>query len=72
MAVIELEVFNNNDEDFDGALVITHEGEFVVVTLTMIEEGVGTFELAKLKIHYSVAREIGVEGVAVKHALEEE
>ena len=67
-AAINLDIFDNN-EDFEDALVITVEGEFVVVTVTMVEEGLGTFELAKLRIHHPVAKKICTAGLTIRQTL---
>ena len=67
-AVINLEIFDN-DEDFADSLAITTEGEFVVVTVTIWEEGVGSFELAKLRIHHPVAKKICTAGLAIRQTL---
>lgn len=69
MPAIDLEIFDNDKDFFEDALKITIEGEFVVVTVTIWEQGVGSFELAKLKIHHPVARKIGVEGVTINYEL---
>jgi len=64
VAAIQLEIFEDQEDALGEGLEITTEGEFVVVKVRIWEEGVGSFGLAELKIHYPVARKIGVAGVS--------
>jgi len=69
MAAINLKIFEDEPDALGDNVTVTTEGEFVVVHMTIWEEGVGSFELAELKIHHPVATKIGTAGVAIKHEL---
>lgn len=67
MAAIELKIFDNDKDDEVGdTLEIEIDGEFVVVNMTLWIEGLGSFELARLKIHHPVAKKICEAGLRIR------
>lgn len=69
MPVINLTIFENDPDQLGENTEVTSQGEFVIVDIQMWAEGLGSYELAKIQIHHSVARKIGVAGVDVKAVL---
>lgn len=69
MPAIELTIFEDDPDQLGENVKITTEGEFVVIRMQIWEEGLGSFELAKLKIHHSVAKVICAEGLTIRQAL---
>ncbi len=65
-AAIELEIFEDEPDQEGENVSITTDGEFVVIDMTLWEQGLGSFHLAHIKIHHPVAKKICEAGLTIR------
>lgn len=69
MSAISLTIFEDEPDALGKNVTVTTDGEFVVIHMQIWEEGLGSFDLAELKIHHPIAKKIGVAGVTIRQEL---
>jgi len=69
MSAISLKIFKDEPDALGENVTVTTDGEFVVINMQIWEEGLGSFELAEIKIHHLVAQLICTAGITIRQEL---